>query len=66
MASLVAISEPLLDVKEVAQFLRCSTDCVRKMARKGIIPCRKVGVVGTLYRFRRSDIEAWLNEQNQK
>jgi excisionase family DNA binding protein len=61
IASEVITDEPLMDVKAVAILLQCSKGCVRNMARAGILPFRKIGVVGTHYRFRKSDIAAWLN-----
>ena len=64
MATVTTINQPLWDVKAVARLLNCSTDCVRKMAQKGLIPARKIGVVGTHWRFRPSDVEAWLNEND--
>ena len=53
--------DALMTLDEVAAFLRLSKDTVYRMAQSGRIPASKVG---TQWRFRRSDVEAWL-EQNK-
>ena len=50
--------EPLLDSVEAARLLRIHPKTLQRMARQGLI----VGIhVGKLWRFRASDIEAWVN-----
>ena len=53
--------DTLITLDEVATYLRLSKDTVYRMAQSGKIPASKVG---TQWRFRRSDVEAWL-EQNK-
>src|ERR1041384_2150151 len=50
--------EPLLDSVEAARLLRIHPKTLQRMARQGQV----VGIhVGKLWRFRASDIEAWVN-----
>ncbi|HEV56212.1 MAG TPA: DNA-binding protein [Phycisphaerales bacterium] len=51
----------LMTLDEVAAYLRLSKDTVYRMAQSGKIPASKVG---TQWRFRQSDVDAWL-EQNK-
>lgn len=53
-------AEPLLDTPAVAEQLGVSVSAVRKMIHQRRIPFLKVG---KLVRFRRSEIEAWLDER---
>ena len=54
-------SDPqILTVKEVADFLRVSERTVYDWAISGMIPC---GKLGTTWRFKRSEVEKWVNEQ---
>ena len=50
--------EPLMDEKQVAQFLGgLHPKTVQRMARRGELPhCR----VGKYYRFRASELDAWI------
>lgn len=49
--------EPLLDRVEAAQLLRIHPKTLQRMAREGQIS----GIqIGKLWRFRASDLEAWL------
>jgi len=50
----------ILTVKEVAEFLRVSERTVYDWATSGTIPC---GKLGTTWRFKRSEVEKWVNEQ---
>lgn len=50
----------ILTVKEVADFLRVSERTVYDWATSGMIPC---GKLGTTWRFKRSEVEKWVNEQ---
>lgn len=49
----------ILTVKEVADFLRVSERTVYDWATSGTIPC---GKLGTTWRFKRSEVEKWVNE----
>ena len=51
----------LLTIEEVADFLRLSKDTVYRMVQSGKIPASKVG---TQWRFRRDEVESWL-ERNK-
>ena len=53
--------DTLMTIDEVAAYLRLSKDTVYRMAQSGKIPASKVG---TQWRFRQSDVDAWL-EQNK-
>jgi excisionase family DNA binding protein len=50
---------PLLDVKEVARLLGCSTRHVRRLADHGQLP--PPVKLGALVRWRRSDIDSWIS-----
>lgn len=49
----------LMTLGEVASYLRLSKDTVYRMAQRGRIPASKVG---TQWRFRREDVEEWLDK----
>lgn len=49
----------LMTIEEVAGYLRLSKDTVYRMAQMGRIPASKVG---TQWRFRQDDVDAWLEE----
>ena len=53
--------EPLLTIEEVAGWLSIKPETVRAMARRGAIPSIKVGHI---WRFRRSTIETWLDDNS--
>ncbi len=53
--------DELMTLEEVATYLRLSKDTLYRMAQTGKIPASKVG---TQWRFRRSEVDAWL-EQNK-
>jgi PTS system nitrogen regulatory IIA component len=53
--------QTLLTIEEVADFLRLSKDTVYRMVQSGKIPASKVG---TQWRFRRDEVESWL-ERNK-
>ena len=56
----MASREPLLDTTEAAQLLRIHPKTLQRMARRQEIP----GVqVGKLWRFRMSELNAWLRER---
>lgn len=50
----------IITAKEVAIFLRVSERTVYDWASSGTIPC---GKLGTTWRFKRSEVEKWVNEQ---
>ena len=50
----------ILTVQEVASFLRVSERTVYEWATAGTIPC---GKLGTTWRFKRSEVEKWVNQQ---
>ncbi|MBI2425756.1 MAG: PTS sugar transporter subunit IIA [Candidatus Hydrogenedentes bacterium] len=50
----------ILTLEEVAHYLRVSERTVYDWANKGEIPC---GKLGTSWRFRKSDVELWLNKK---
>lgn len=54
--------ETLLNVKEVADFLRVNVATVYTWARQRQLPAIKVG---RSWRFRQSDLEMWLDEHRQ-
>jgi PTS system nitrogen regulatory IIA component len=53
-------STEIITAKEVAIFLRVSERTVYDWASSGTIPC---GKLGTTWRFKRSEVEKWVNEQ---
>ncbi|MBC8377734.1 MAG: PTS sugar transporter subunit IIA [Planctomycetes bacterium] len=50
----------IMTVQEVAEFLRVSERTIYDWATHGVIPC---GKLGTTWRFKRSEIEKWVDEQ---
>ena len=50
----------IMTMKEVSEHLRVSERTVLDWAQKGEIPC---GKLGSSWRFKRDDIENWLNER---
>lgn len=55
-------TEALLNVKEVANFLQINVTTVYAWAQSGRMPAIKLG---RSWRFRRSDLEAWLNRNRR-
>jgi excisionase family DNA binding protein len=53
--------EPLLTPEQAGVFLRCHEKTAIRYARKRIIPAIRLG--GKLWRFRRSDLDAWAASQ---
>lgn len=53
--------EPLLKVPELSIWLQVKESTIRKKVCYGNIPCVHIG---RSVRFRRQDIEEWLNTQN--
>ncbi|MCR4406742.1 MAG: helix-turn-helix domain-containing protein [Anaerolineae bacterium] len=54
--------ETLLNVQEVAEFLRVNATTVYTWARQGQLPAIKIG---RRWRFRQSDLEMWLDQNRQ-
>ena len=50
----------ILTIDEVARYLRVSERTIYDWASKGSIPC---GKLGTTWRFKRSDVERWIDEK---
>ena len=57
------MSTPLLRPDDVAEILNISARQVRRLAAAGEIPHV---IVGTMYRFDRTDIELWLANQREE
>lgn len=56
------LPETLLNVQEVAEFLRVNATTVYTWARQGQLPAIKIG---RRWRFRQSDLEMWLDQNRQ-
>ncbi|MGB4585910.1 MAG: PTS sugar transporter subunit IIA [Rectinemataceae bacterium] len=54
------MDDDILTIEEVARYLRVSERTVYDWAQKGDIPS---GKIGTVWRFKKSDIERWVNER---
>ena len=53
--------DSLMTLEEVAAYLRLSKDTVYRLAQRGKLPASKAG---SQWRFRRDDIDGWL-ERNK-
>ena len=54
------MEDDILTIEEVAKYLRGSERTVYDWAQKGEIPA---GKIGTVWRFKKSEIEKWVNER---
>ncbi len=54
------MKDDILTIDEVAKYLRVSERTVYDWAQKGEIPA---GKIGTVWRFKKSEIEKWVNER---
>ncbi|MBQ0052104.1 MAG: PTS sugar transporter subunit IIA [Treponema sp.] len=54
------MEEDILTIEEVAKYLRVSERTVYDWAQKGEIPA---GKIGTVWRFKKTEIEKWVNER---
>ncbi len=54
------MEEEILTIEEVAKYLRVSERTVYDWAQKGEIPS---GKIGTVWRFKKSEIEKWVNDR---
>jgi PTS system nitrogen regulatory IIA component len=52
--------EQLMSVRELAEYLNVNISTVYMWSQKGQIPAMKIG---TMWRYRRSEIDEWLNER---
>src|SRR5574344_2923862 len=54
------VEDDILTIEEVAKYLRVSERTVYAWAQKGEIPS---GKIGTVWRFKKSEIEKWVNDR---
>jgi PTS system nitrogen regulatory IIA component len=54
------IDDDILTIEEVAKYLRVSERTVYDWAQKGEIPA---GKIGTVWRFKKAEIEKWVNDR---
>jgi PTS system nitrogen regulatory IIA component len=54
------VEDDILTIEEVAKYLRVSERTVYDWAQKGDIPA---GKIGTVWRFKKSEIEKWVNDR---
>lgn len=54
------MEDDILTIEEVAKYLRVSDRTVYDWAQKGDIPA---GKIGTVWRFKKSEVENWVNER---
>jgi PTS system nitrogen regulatory IIA component len=54
------LEDDILTIEEVAKYLRVSERTVYDWAQKGEVPS---GKIGTVWRFKKSEIEKWVNER---
>ena len=54
------MEDDILTIEEVAKYLRVSDRAVYDWAQKGEIPA---GKIGTVWRFKKSEVENWVNER---
>ena len=54
------MEDDILTIEEVAKYLRVSERTVYDWAQKGEIPA---GKIGTVWRFKKSELEKWVNER---
>jgi PTS system nitrogen regulatory IIA component len=52
--------EQLMSVHEMAEYLNVNISTIYMWSQKGQMPAMKIG---NLWRYRRSDIDVWLNER---
>ena len=52
------MEDDILTIEEVAKYLRVSDRTVYDWAQKGEIPA---GIIGTVWRFKKSEVENWVN-----
>lgn len=57
------MTDTWLTVKEVAQYLKLSTDLIYKLAQQGRIPASKVG---SAWRFKKEKIDRWMDANEKR
>ena len=57
------MNEQILTIKEVAKYLKLAEKTAYRLAAEGKLPGFKVG--GS-WRFKKEDIESWIQEQKQQ
>ncbi|MCK5805801.1 MAG: helix-turn-helix domain-containing protein [Lentisphaeria bacterium] len=57
------MTEDILTIRDVAEYLKVTEKTVYGLAQKRKIPCFKVG---GQWRFKREDLEAWIATQSAK
>jgi excisionase family DNA binding protein len=57
------MADKWLTVKEVAEYLKLSTDLIYKFAQHGKMPVSKIG---NQWRFDREEIDAWVKAQRPR
>jgi PTS system nitrogen regulatory IIA component len=55
--------ERLMSIKEVAEYLQVDMSTLYLWSQRGQIPAMKVG---KMWRFRRSEIDAWLDQSRNQ
>ncbi len=54
----------VLTLKEAAEFLKLSEGGLRCLAKRGVVPCKRIGQGSKpLYRFIQQKLEGWLNQE---
>jgi excisionase family DNA binding protein len=56
-------NDEILTVKELAEYLKIAEKTAYRFAAEGKVPGFKVG---SAWRFRRKDIDAWISQQNNE
>lgn len=59
----MSVEETLMDIKQVAAYLQITEATAYNWAQGGELPGIKIG---RIWRFRREDIEAWLDENMRR
>jgi excisionase family DNA binding protein len=59
---ITAVQTDIMTIKEVSEYLKLAEKTAYRLAAQGKIPGFKIG--GS-WRFRRSEIDAWIKEQRQ-
>jgi excisionase family DNA binding protein len=58
-----AVSDDILTIKEISDYLKVSEKTIYRMVSRGEIPAFKMG---TTWRFQKSAIEEWIKNQSRK
>ena len=57
-----AVAERILNIDELAEYLRIAKSSLYKLAQEGKVPGQKVG---RHWRFRKQAIDAWLDQKSE-